>query len=167
MNSVGPMSMLVGKMITSQPIQEVSAESVESNSTPDAATSTVATSTQEVKKNEVAKTVTKKVAYTDIKKVVKNYFADAPVLAEIARCESTYRHFDSNGEVLRGQANSRDVGVMQINERYHSARARALGIDIYSLEGNMKYARLLYKEQGSAPWKASAGCWGNQIAYSI
>jgi hypothetical protein len=128
-----------------------------------AAATTTATTTQEV---QTEKKVVKKVGYVDVQKAVRNYFSDIPVLAEIARCESTYRHFSTNGEVLRGSSNSKDVGVMQINERYHSSRARSLGIDLYSLEGNMKYARLLYKEQGSQPWKASASCWGRKVAVS-
>lgn len=91
--------------------------------------------------------------------VAKDYFSDIPVLVEVARCESTFRHTDKNGRPLRGVENSQDVGIMQINERFHLERAEKLGIDIYSLEGNLEYARYLYQKEGVAPWKASQKCW--------
>lgn len=97
----------------------------------------------------------------DIKRITKEYFKDTPVLAEIARCESTYRQFGPEGTILRGKVNSADVGVLQINEKYHSARSKELGMDIHTLEGNLKYGALLYKEQGSRPWNASKPCWGS------
>src|SRR3989344_3291660 len=91
--------------------------------------------------------------------IVKEYFADAPIMVEIARCESTFRQTNSKGEVLRGIANSRDVGVMQINERYHGKTAEKMDVDIYSIDGNLEYARHLYEKQGTKPWKASEKCW--------
>ncbi len=92
---------------------------------------------------------------------VREYFSDIPILVEIARCESTFRHTDSDGNVLRGLVDNSDLGVMQINKRYHAARARELGIDIYTREGNMEYARYLYEKQGVQPWNASRPCWGS------
>lgn len=96
----------------------------------------------------------------DIKTTVKTYFKDTPVLANIARCESTYQQYNADGTVFRGKINSADVGVMQINEKYHAMRAKNLGIDLYTLEGNLEYGKRLYKEQGVAPWSASRPCWG-------
>ncbi len=96
------------------------------------------------------------------KEYVETYFEDTPVLAAIAFCESSYRHHNKDGSVLRGKVNTGDVGVMQINERYHSERATQLGFDIYSIRGNMAYARYLYEIQGSKPWKASQHCWADQ-----
>lgn len=93
------------------------------------------------------------------KEIVENYFADAPVMVEIARCESSFRHTNSNGEVLRGIANNKDVGIMQINEYFHLEKSVDLNIDIYSIEGNLEFARYLYEKQGTQPWKASKKCW--------
>lgn len=90
---------------------------------------------------------------------VKNFFADAPVMVEIARCESSFRHFDGDGTVLRGVVNNSDVGVMQINKYYHEARATELGLDLHSKEGNMMYAMYLYEKEGTNPWSASQSCW--------
>lgn len=99
----------------------------------------------------------------DAEEYVKNYFADTPVLAEIAKCESHYRHTDNSGEVTRGRKNNQDVGVMQINEKYHLDQAIKLGYDIYSLEGNLEYAKYLYNKEGARPWLASSSCWsGNE-----
>ena len=98
----------------------------------------------------------------DVKRITKEYFKETPILAEIARCESTYRQFSSAGVPLRGIVNGADVGVMQINETYHLARSAKLGMDIDTLEGNLEYGALLYKEQGSQPWSASKPCWGKK-----
>lgn len=91
---------------------------------------------------------------------VEEYFADAPVLADIAWCESRMRHTDTDGKILRGEIDSDDIGVMQINTRYHQEDADELDIDIYTLSGNLEYARYLYEKQGVRPWKASMPCWG-------
>lgn len=92
---------------------------------------------------------------------VEEYFKDSPVLIDIAFCESRYRQHNQNGDLLRGTVNSADVGVMQINERYHAETAVRLGYDLYSLEGNMAYARYLYEKQGTKPWVHSSHCWNN------
>ncbi|PIR85490.1 hypothetical protein COU15_00135 [Candidatus Kaiserbacteria bacterium CG10_big_fil_rev_8_21_14_0_10_45_20] len=91
---------------------------------------------------------------------VREYYADTPILADIAWCESSMRHFNKEGEILRGVADSDDLGVMQINRRYHEKDAVELGFDIYSLNGNLAYAKHLYEKQGTRPWKASSPCWG-------
>lgn len=90
---------------------------------------------------------------------VREYFKDIPDMIEIARCESRFRQF-VNGEVLRGIQNPQDVGVMQINEHYHLAASKRLGFNIYTLEGNMRYARYLYEREGTRPWGWSKPCHG-------
>ena len=97
---------------------------------------------------------------------VKEKFADEPILVDIARCESTYRQYDPTGNVLRGKVNKGDVGVMQINERYHAEDATKLGINIYTVEGNLAFGRYLFNKYGSQPWNSSSPCWGtsNQLA---
>ncbi len=90
---------------------------------------------------------------------VREYWADAPVMASVAYCESTFRQYAKDGSPLRGRVNSADVGVMQINETVHKASALKMGLDLGTLEGNLAYARHLYKTQGTAPWVYSAHCW--------
>ncbi len=91
---------------------------------------------------------------------VREYFVDTPILADIAWCESRMRHFGKDGTILRGTVDSDDIGVMQINTRYHLKDSLELGLDVYSLKGNLEYARHLYEKQGTKPWLASSPCWG-------
>jgi len=95
----------------------------------------------------------------NIERFINDYFADIPVLADIARCESQYRQFNSNGDVLRGRKNSYDRGVMQINILYHADTAEKLGLDVHDLDDNVAYARYLYEKQGVKPWMSSSACW--------
>lgn len=98
-------------------------------------------------------------AADSVESYVRSYFADEPILIAIAQCESHFRQFDKDGSVLRGKALPEDIGIMQINEHYHEKVARARGSDLYTIEGNLAYARYLYEKEGTAPWLASAKCW--------
>ncbi len=95
----------------------------------------------------------------DVEKYVQEAYADDPILVDIARCESTFRQFDADGSIIRGLVNSEDVGVMQINEKYHAQKAVSLGHNIYTMEGNLAYAKYLYDTYGAQPWKSSSKCW--------
>ena len=99
-----------------------------------------------------------------VRGVVSEYFADIPDLVDVARCESRFRQFDKNGRVLRGAVNKSDIGVMQINEYYHGEKAEELGHDIYTIEGNLAYARFLYDREGLIPWLSSSKCWNLPVA---
>ncbi len=96
--------------------------------------------------------------------VVRTYFSDIPVMIQVARCESHFRHTLEDGTVLKGRVDSADTGVMQINLRYHQAAAKQLDLDLYDLYDNLAYARSLYEKQGTQPWSASAPCWEPTIA---
>jgi hypothetical protein len=91
---------------------------------------------------------------------VKQYFSDIPIMIQIAKCESRFRQLDADGDIHRGEINSEDVGVMQINEHYHLNQSIKNDFDIYTIEGNTAYARNLYERQGTQPWASSRGCWG-------
>ena len=99
-----------------------------------------------------------------VQEYVASYFADIPVMADIARCESQYRQFDKDGSVHRGVVNHADVGIMQINEFYHGDVAKKMGLDLYTLDGNVSYARSLYEKEGVTPWNSSKPCWGKTVA---
>ena len=98
--------------------------------------------------------------------IVRQYFADIPVMIQVARCESTFRHTLADGTVLRGVVDNRDTGVMQINTYYHGETAEQLGLDLENIYDNMAYARDLYERQGTQPWSASQPCWGRTLAYN-
>jgi hypothetical protein len=93
---------------------------------------------------------------------VREYYAGEPVLADIAWCESRMRHLNKEGGIFRGAINENDIGVMQINTYYHEATATDMGIDLYSLEGNLTYAKYLYEKEGTKPWNSSKKCWINR-----
>ena len=82
-----------------------------------------------------------------VKETVKDYFENDPILIEIAKCESRFRQFDESGDVLRGTVTPEDIGVMQINKRYHLLKSKDLGYDIHTLDGNMAYAKWLYEKE--------------------
>jgi len=89
---------------------------------------------------------------------VREYYADKPVLVEIAYCESSFRQYDEEGRPLRNPG-STATGVMQIMASIHEEPARKLGYDIRELDGNLRYAEILYEQHGTQPWNASKGCW--------
>jgi len=100
-----------------------------------------------------------------VEEYVREYFIDAPLLAEIARCESHFRQFDKDGSIHRGRVNKSDLGIMQVNEYYHGEAAQTLGLDLYTIQGNVAYARYLYDKEGSTPWNSSKACWGKSATY--
>ncbi|MCB9815690.1 hypothetical protein H6785_03890 [Candidatus Nomurabacteria bacterium] len=100
------------------------------------------------------------VAINDTEAVVREYFKDIPIMAEVARCESTFKHRLADGSILKGRVDPADTGVMQINKRYHEKTANAMELDLDDIYQNMEYARYLYDTQGTQPWSASMPCWG-------
>ncbi len=114
--------------------------------------------------SRVAIEVVQPVGDANTEKIVRSYFRDIPIMIEIARCESTFRHRLADGNVLRGRVDNDDTGVMQINLRYHQATAASLGLDLEDLYHNMAYARFLFETQGTQPWNASRPCWGSSLA---
>lgn len=78
-------------------------------------------------------------------------FPDAPIMVEVARCESNLNpNADRKGI---------DGGLFQINQ-VHLSRLATLGLDRYDLHDNIAYARMLYDESGLKPWYMSKHCWG-------
>lgn len=118
----------------------------------------------QITETEPAKIVTHVPSNTE--SIVREYFKDAPILAEIARCESHFRHTLADGTILKGKVDPSDTGVMQINKRYHGQKAAELELDLENLYDNLAYAKYLYEKQGTKPWKASSPCWGKTLALS-
>ncbi len=104
---------------------------------------------------------------SNTERIVRTYFQDIPVMIQIARCESTFRHTLGDGSVLKGVVDPADTGVMQINKRYHERAATAMNLNLDDIYQNMAYARHLYETQGTRPWNASSPCWGQTLAMNI
>jgi hypothetical protein len=96
------------------------------------------------------------------REIVEAYFSDVPVMVDVAYCESRFTQYNADGSIHRGVVNPQDVGVMQINEKYHLETSINLGLDVHTLEGNLEYARYLYETQGTAPWEYSSHCWNKK-----
>lgn len=79
-------------------------------------------------------------------------------MLKVAFCESGLKQFNSDGTVVENNT-SHDVGIFQINLKYHLLDAEKMGIDIYTAEGNVKFAKVLYNQFGLNPWEWSFPCW--------
>ena len=122
-------------------------------------TSTGSTSSPQASSVQAASTLPAPANTNDgLEQKVRAYFADAPIMAEIARCESRFRQFDESGRALDGGAGSM-MGIFQINAPVHGEFARSLSMDIDTVEGNVAYARYLYQKEGTDPWLSSFSCW--------
>ena len=117
--------------------------------------------------DETYSEISEQVKVKTTEEIITEHFIDTPILKKIASCESQYRQFDETGAVLRGKVNSQDIGVMQINEKYHLKEAQKLGLDIYTLEGNLDYAKHLYEKQGVKPWVHSSTCWDKSNEFAL
>lgn len=98
-----------------------------------------------------------------VQETVQSYFSDLPVMARIARCESGFKHFDAggpNGLVTNPNPRSSASGVFQILLKTHGPEAAKLGLDIKTVDGQLRYARHLYEQNGTRDWNASRNCWG-------
>lgn len=82
-----------------------------------------------------------------------------PVMESICTCESG-RQFKQDGTVVRGIVNPQDIGMCQINLKYHGATAESLGYDLFTEKGNILYTNYLYDTQGAQPWYLSRQCHG-------
>lgn len=89
-----------------------------------------------------------------------------PLLKPVCACESVGnrygepRQFNSDGTVIRGVINNQDIGMCQINLTYHGKAAEKMGIDLFTEQGNIRYANWLFEQSGYTPWNWSKPCWG-------
>jgi len=84
-------------------------------------------------------------------------FPDAPIMVEVARCESNLNPL-ADRVTVDGRIGV-DVGLFQINQ-VHLKRLNELGLDRYNLDDNLTYARMLYDANGLRDWFMSKHCWG-------
>lgn len=80
-------------------------------------------------------------------------------LQVICKAESTGKQFKPDGHVIRGHITPSDIGICQINEPIWNDKARDLGFDIYTEEGNKAMALWLFDHLGSEPWNSSKSAW--------
>jgi len=94
------------------------------------------------------------------------YGYDPKLAIAIMKCEGEAYKTKGNNKNYDKQGNhwSTDIGLFQINNYYHDAAAKKLGIDIYTDQGNIVYAMYLMQHQGTKPWNASRQCWTKMIS---
>jgi len=92
---------------------------------------------------------------------VKQEFKDAPIMVEVARCESRFKPAAHNTKLNKD--GTTDGGIFQLNS-VHDEELALLGLDKFDPEDNIKFTRLLYDRSGLRPWESSRGCWGKYIA---
>jgi hypothetical protein len=147
------LNLAVGIMMFVSSVAPTQATSTNTSSAP------ISTSTPHVVAVMKVETVNKET----IEALVREEFSDIPIMVDIARCESQFIQFNKDGSVHRGRINPADVGIFQVNESYHLKASEKLNLDIHTVEGNLKYARHLYENEGADPWSASSPCWGKRI----
>lgn len=101
---------------------------------------------------------------------VEEFFTanNALEMIPIIRCESNFRHYESDGSVLKNHEGSSAVGIAQIlsskhpdpkvlkvYNRRHNADLQVSDLDIMSVEGNLGYALALYKVRGTRDWECA------------
>ncbi|MFA5050989.1 MAG: hypothetical protein WC499_02640 [Patescibacteria group bacterium] len=85
----------------------------------------------------------------------------APVFARILECESSNRHFGTDGQVLININTNKtiDIGKYQINTIWGKEATR-LGYNLYEEKDNKTFALYLFKNYGTEPWYSTKKCWG-------
>jgi hypothetical protein len=82
---------------------------------------------------------------------------DAEIMWQIALAESGGRQFNGKGQVIIGGVTP-DIGLLQISPQ-HLPEANKLNIDVYTLIGNLEFAKLLFDRPGTTPWNSSKHNW--------
>lgn len=91
-----------------------------------------------------------------IEEEILRVFPDAPIMVEVARCES-------NLDPLADRENRNvDVGLFQINQ-VHLPTLAELGLDRRNTIDNLTYARMLYDWNGLNDWYMSRDCWSKYL----
>ena len=96
----------------------------------------------------------------------------SPVLERIAYAESGGNQFCTEKLVKKGACThvgrvitrvnkngSRDYGELQINDRVWGAKAKELGYDIMTKEGNEAMGIYIFEHYGTEPWYLSSKNW--------
>ena len=86
---------------------------------------------------------------------------DAKIMLGIAKCESGARQYDENGVVIVNEKTF-DYGALQINQM-HIPEALKMGLDVFTLDGNLRFGKHLLDTQGLKSWRSSLRCWGQYL----
>lgn len=104
----------------------------------------------EIETKEVVVEVVSETEQQKVERLIREEFVDAPIMVEVARCESRFKNVP--GEL------SDDFGPFQINQ-VHLPELKTLGLDRSKIEDNIRFARILYNRNGLKDWENSRHCW--------
>jgi len=89
---------------------------------------------------------------------IEESFPDAPIMLEVARCESQYKITAHN--TTQNKDGTTDGGIFQLNS-VHDPELNRLGLNKFDPDDNIKFARILFDRHGLQPWESSrVDCWG-------
>jgi hypothetical protein len=114
----------------------------------------------------------RKVPLTEYQKGMCAYlaheFRDDPVMIEIAFCESSWRHQDSDGRVRVNRNSDKsqtvDVGLFGFNVHWNAELMQKHRLDPYAVKDNVRLAKHLRKKRKYQDWESSRSCWGWVLA---
>jgi hypothetical protein len=98
-------------------------------------------------------------------RVAGQIWTNYALLKHITSCESwgdpnkEPRQFTADGKVLHGYPNPDDIGLGQINLPTWGAKAKELGFDLYTYDGNIAMSKWIFDHYGWKPWVYSKNCW--------
>ena len=85
-----------------------------------------------------------------LKTLITEAFPEEPIMLRIAECESgTAQFYASSSKVIR--SHTADSGLFQINDIW-LPKAKELGYDINTVEGNIAMAQHIKEVQGLRAW---------------
>lgn len=89
-----------------------------------------------------------------------SYGLSPSLVKKISQCEDQgdpySTHANKHGDVVW----STDIGPLQINDYYHKAEMKKLGLNINKPIDNLKFGLSMMETEGTVPWKWSEPCWG-------
>lgn len=85
----------------------------------------------------------------EIKGLLQTKLGQGNDLIAVVGCESGYRQFNASGGVLTSSTN--DKGIFQINHIWWQ-KAKDLGYDISTIDGNIDMGIYIYKTAGIRSW---------------
>lgn len=87
-------------------------------------------------------------------RIVMEFGNLAPIMLQIAQCESGFRQYDIFGNIVESYTGDR--GVWQINVRTWYGEMKEMGIDPDTIDGNFAAAHYVLQKQGLKAW----ACYG-------
>jgi len=120
--------------------------------------------------------IEEKTLESEVNRLSVKYEVSSSTVKKIIGCESKmYKEAVNNNYSYKTVTNkdgstttvkyvwSKDWGPLQINDFWHEAVMKKMGLDIHDEWDSLEYGFYLIKKEGLKPWNASAYCWKEKI----